>query len=63
MELIKKEYFFQDVNNLRGIGSQLTKYFKKKKIEKIKDIIFSFPYSEVDRSQIKKIDDLSIGKI
>ena len=63
MQLIKKEYFFQDVNNLRGIGSQLTKYLKKKKIEKIKDIIFSFPYSEVDRSQIKKIDDLSIGKI
>ena len=36
---------------------------KKKKIEKIKDIILNLPYSETDRSQISNINNLEIGKI
>ena len=35
----------------------------RKKIEKIKDIIFALPYSETDRSNIKNINELEIGKI
>ena len=36
---------------------------KKKKIEKIKDIILNLPYSETDRSKISKLNKLEIGKI
>ena len=36
MSLIKKDYFFQDVTILKGVGSNLSKYLKKRKIEKIK---------------------------
>ncbi len=63
MNLLKKDYFFQDVNILKGVGNKLSKYLKKKKIEKIKDIILNLPYSETDRSKISKLNELEIGKI
>ena len=34
MSLQKKDFIFQDVNKLKGVGKQFTKYLKKKKIEK-----------------------------
>ena len=60
---MKKDFIFTDVSNLRGVGPQLSKYLKKKKIEKIKDIILSLPYSETDRSNIFKLNELEVGKI
>ena len=60
---MKKDFIFNDVNELKGVGSQLTKYLKKKKIEKIKDIFLNLPYSETDRSKIYKLNELQIGKI
>ena len=60
---MKKEFIFNEVSNLKGVGAQLSKYLKKKKIEKIKDIILNFPYSETDRSKIYKLNQLEIGKI
>ncbi len=63
MNLLKKEFIFQDVNKLKGVGQKLSKYLKKKKIEKIKDIILNLPYSETDRSKICNISELEIGKI
>ncbi len=60
---MKKDFIFKDVDKLKGIGSQLSKYLKKRKIEKIKDIILNFPYSETDRSKIYKLNELEIGKI
>ena len=63
MNLLKKDIIFSDIKNLKGVGKQLSKYLKTKKIEKIKDIILNLPYSETDRSKITKIIDLEIGKI
>ncbi len=63
MDLLKKDFIFQDVNKLDGVGQKLSKYLKKKKIEKVKDIILNLPYSETDRSKINKINELEIGKI
>ena len=63
MTLFKKDSIFQDINKLKGVGSQMSKYLKKKKIEKIKDIIFNLPYSETDRSKISKLNKLEIGKV
>ena len=34
---MKKDFIFNDVNKLKGVGPQLSKYLKKKKIEQIKD--------------------------
>ena len=60
---IKKDFIFESVSNLKGVGNQLTKYLKKRKIEKIKDIILNLPYSETDRSKLYKLNELEIGKI
>ena len=63
MDLIKKDFIFSDVKKLKGVGFQLSKYLKRKKIEKIKDILLNLPYSETDRSKISEISSLEIGKI
>ena len=60
---MKKDLIFSSINNLKGVGPQLSKYLKKKRIEKIKDIILNLPYSEIDRSKIYKLKDLEVGKI
>ena len=59
---MKKDFIFNKVNNLKGVGPQLSKYLKKKRIEKIKDVILNLPYSETDRSKIYKLNELEIGK-
>ena len=63
MDLLKKDFIFKDVNKLKGVGPQLSKYLKKRKIEKIKDILLNLPYSETDRSKLYKLNELEIGKI
>ena len=63
MNLIKKNFIFEDVSKLKGVGPQLSKYLKRKKIEKIKDLILDLPYSETDRSTISKLNELEVGKI
>ena len=60
---MKKKFFFENVNTLKGVGLQLSKYLKKRKIEKIKDIILNLPYSETDRSKLYKLSELEVGKI
>tara|TARA_A100001015_G_scaffold300446_1_gene385865 strand:+ start:315 stop:2360 length:2046 start_codon:yes stop_codon:yes gene_type:complete len=60
---MKKDFIFSEVIKLKGVGSQLSKYLKKKRIEKIKDIILNLPYSETDRSKITKLNKLQVGKI
>ena len=60
---MKKDFIFSEITKLKGVGPQLSKYLKKKKIEKIKDIILNLPYSDTDRSKISKINELEIGKI
>ena len=60
---MKKDFIFAPINNLKGVGPKLSKYLKKKRIEKIKDVILNLPYSETDRSKIYKLKDLEVGKI
>ncbi len=63
MNLLKKDIIFSDVKRLKGVGKQLAKYLKNKKIEKVKDILLNLPYSETDRSRIVKLNKLEVGKI
>ncbi len=60
---MKKDFLFTDIDNLKGVGPQLSKYLKKKRIEKIKDVVLNLPYSETDRSKINNINELEVGKI
>ena len=63
MDIVKKDFIFQDIKFLKGIGPAISKYLKKKRIEKIKDVVLDLPYSETDRSKISKIHELEVGKI
>ena len=63
MDLLKKDFVFNDVTKFKGGGKQLSRYLKNKKIEKIKDIILNLPYSETDRSKIVDLNNLEVGKI
>ena len=60
---MKKDFIFSEVSSLKGVGPQLSKYLKKKRIEKIKDIVLNLPYSDTDRSKIYKLNELEVGKI
>ena len=60
---MKKDFIFNEINKIKGVGPQLSKYLKKRRIEKIKDIILNLPYSETDRSKIYKLNELEVGKI
>ena len=60
---MKKDFIFNEINKIKGVGPQLSKYLKKRKIEKIKDIILNLPYSETDRSKIYKLNELEVGQV
>jgi ATP-dependent DNA helicase RecG len=64
MNLInKKNFLFEDVSSIEGVGKKLSLYLKKKKIEKVNDLLWNLPYSFTDRSEITTLDKLEIGKI
>ncbi len=59
----KKNFLFQEITTLKGVGSKIGKYLDKKKVEKIKDLLWDLPYSTIDRSKITNLSELEIGKI
>ena len=64
MNLInKKNFLFEDVSTIDGVGAKLSIYLKKKKIEKVNDLLWNLPYSFTDRSETATLDRLEVGKI
>ncbi len=59
----KKDYLFENVSSLQGVGKKLSQYLKNKKIEKINDLLWNLPYSYTDRRNLVSLDKLEIGKI
>ncbi len=56
-------FLLSDINNIKGVGTKTRKYLQKKKIEKVKDLLWDLPYSFVDRTKITGLSELEIGKI
>ena len=56
-------YLSQDITNLRGVGKKVKSFLKRKKIEKISDLLWNLPHSFIDRSSLTNLDTLEIGKI
>ncbi len=63
MKLINKNIIFEDVSKIKGVGKKLSIYLKKKKIEKVNDLLWDLPYSFTDRTEIVSLNKLEIGKI
>ncbi len=53
----------QDVSSLKGVGLKIKKLLKRKRIEKISDLLWQFPQGYTDRTNSRDLDQLSIGKI
>ena len=58
-----QNYLFQNISSLSGVGSKTKKLLKKKKIEKISDLLWNLPQGFTDRSNVQALDMLEIGKI
>tara|TARA_Y100000590_G_scaffold466791_1_gene643359 strand:+ start:246 stop:2324 length:2079 start_codon:yes stop_codon:yes gene_type:complete len=56
-------FLFENISILKGVGSKTKKLLKKKKIEKISDLLWNFPQGFTDRSNVQTLDKLEIGKI
>ena len=62
-KIYKKNFLFEDVSSIAGVGKKLSLYLKKKKIEKVNDLLWNLPYSFTDRSETATLNKLEIGKI
>ena len=58
-----QDFLTQNVTELSGVGTKIKKLLMKKKIEKISDLLWNFPQDYTDRSNLKTLDKLEIGKI
>ena len=61
--LKKKDDLFKNISFLKVVGPKLCIYLKTKRIEKINDLLWHFPYSSTDRSKMSTLDKLEVGKI
>ena len=56
-------FLIQNVSRLNGVGVKTKRLLKKKKIEKISDLLWNFPEGFTDRSNVQTLNKLEIGKI
>ena len=56
-------FLIQNVSRLNGVGVKTKGLLKKKKIEKISDLLWNFPEGFTDRSNVQTLNKLEIGKI
>ena len=45
------------------MGSKIKNLLRKKKIEKVSDLLWNFPQGYTDRTNLQTLDKLEIGKI
>ena len=57
------DFLFKNVSILDGVGNKTIKLLKKKKIDKISDLLWNFPQGFTDRTNLQTLDKLEIGKI
>ena len=57
------EYLLSDINKINGVGIKTAKLFKKKNINTVFDLLWSLPRDFIDRGDLRKINELQVGKI
>ena len=56
-------FLIQNVSVLKGVGTKTKKLLKRKKIEKISDLLWNFPQGFTNRSNVQTLNKLEIGKV
>ena len=57
------KFLVQNISSLKGVGIKTRQLLKRKKIEKVSDLLWNLPHTFTDRSNLKNLDFLEIGKI
>ena len=57
------EYLLSNIDTIKGIGKKTAILFKKRNINSIFDLIYNLPKDFIDRTDLRKINQLQIGKI
>ena len=57
------DFLTKNVSTLTGVGVKTKKLLKKKKIEKISDLLLNLPQGHTDRTNFQTLDKLEIGKV
>ena len=57
------DFLIQNISSLVGVGFKTKKLLKKKKIEKVSDLLGNLPQGFTDRTNLQTLDKLEIGKI
>ncbi len=58
-----QDFLTRNISSLNGVGVKTKKLLKKKKIEKISDLLWNLPQGYTDRTNLQTLDKLEIGKI
>ncbi len=58
-----QDFLMQNVSSLDGVGTKTKRLLKKRKIEKVSDLLWSIPQGFTDRTNVQKLNNLEIGKI
>ena len=58
-----QEFLLKNITILKGVGSKTKILLKKKNIEKVSDLLWNFPQGQTDRSNLRELDKLEVGKI
>ena len=58
-----QDFLTQNVTKLSGVGIKTKNLLKRKKIEKISDLLWNFPHGYTDRSNFKTLNKLEIGRV
>lgn len=56
-------FLTKSVSSLSGVGDKTKKLLKRKKIEKVSDLLLNLPQGYTDRSNLQTLDKLEIGKV
>ena len=57
-----QDFLSKSVSTLNGVGIKTKKLLKKKKIERVSDLLWNFPQGYTDRTNLQTLDKLEIGK-
>ena len=63
MNMHNSDFLLDDLTKLKGVGKKTSEILKKKKINKIFDILFNLPHSYTDRTHKLEIKNLKVGEI
>ena len=58
-----KDFLTKDISELKNVGPKTKVLLKKKKIDRVIDLLWTVPKGFTDRTKVKKLNELEVGEI